>query len=151
MSKIVEPTKEDELLLNSLMENEADEVTIRGTSKSYRVKWLKYETRRRLSRLALKDDDDLKRTCKAAAMIVLNDFWRLTFWYWFLWRWFYYVRQYTENQLLPLLIEGKKKVPQEAFLTATMLVIGMRDTMMTMTKEEVEHFLREQRGGKPTT
>ena len=38
---------------------------------------------------------------------------------------------------------GKKKIPVEDYLTATIYLTAMKDTMMTMTKEEAEHILRE--------
>ena len=39
---------------------------------------------------------------------------------------------------------GKKKIPVEDYLTATIYLTAMKDTMMTMTKEEAEHILHEQ-------
>ena len=153
-SKYVEqPGINDEKELNSAINNEADVVTIPGTRRNYKVKWLKQATTRKITSILhhTKSGDDDKISCKVAVAIVLNDYWKIMFLYWITWRWFYYVRQYGDAQLLPLILEGKKKVPQEEFLTNTMLAIGMRDTIMTMTKAEVERFLQERPGGHPTT
>lgn len=150
---IDQPGVDDEKELNSVINNDASVVCIPGTRKKYRIKWLKHATTRKITSIlhSTREGDDDKISCKAAAAIVLNDYWKIVFLYWILWRWFYYVRQYGDAHLLPLILEGKKKVPQEEFLTSTMLVIGMRDTIMTMTKKEVERFLQEPRGGRPTT
>jgi hypothetical protein len=94
--------------------------------------------------------DSDKNNCKVAACIVLNGLWPIKLRYWFLWRWFYYVKEYTDEQLAPLLEEGKKKVPVEAYYEATILAIGMKDTMMAMTRAEVERILQEHSTGQPT-
>ena len=158
--KISMPGDEDEKELNSIMENEKSEVTVRG--RKMKIGWLKHETTRTITRILHKggggdggggdggDGGDDKLGCKVAAAIVLNDYWKIHLLHWLTWRWYYYVRQYTEVELLPLVMEGKKKVPQEAYYALIMLSIGMRDTIMTMKKDEVERFLREQRGGQPT-
>jgi hypothetical protein len=95
-----------------------------------------------------KDSD--KNNCKVAACIILNGLWSIKLRYWFLWRWFYYVREYTDEQLAPIIEEGKKKVPVEAYYESTILAIGMRDTMMAMTRAEVERILQEHSTGQPT-
>ena len=153
MTEIDQPDIDQEKELNSLIENGVSEVKIPGTNRVYRLRWLKHEATRKITSILhnMKDGDDDKISCKAAAAIVLNDFWKIKFLYWLLWRWFYYVRQYTDNQLLPLILEGKKKVPLKGFLSTTMLVIEMRDTIMTMKKGEVHRFLQEHHGGQPTT
>ena len=148
--KISEPTEEQERELNDIIENGASEVGIPGTRRKFKVRWLKAETTRKITSILQKDADDRKLSCKVAAAIVLNDYWKIHAFYWAAWRWFYYVRQYTEAQLLPVVMEGKKKVPQTAYYSLIMLAIGMRDTIMTMKKEEVQRFLREHRGERPS-
>lgn len=51
---------------------------------------------------------DAKLSCKAAAIYTLNGLFKLHLCYWFRWRWFYYIRQYDDIQLQPILAEGKK-------------------------------------------
>lgn len=150
MGKIEEPTEEQEKELNDIIENGTSEVRIPGTKRKFKVRWLKAETTRKITSILHNDTDDRKISCKVAAAIVLNDFWKMRALYWVAWRWFYYVRQYTEAQLLPVVMEGKKKVPQAAYYSLIMLAIGMRDTIMTMKKEEVQRFLQEHRGERPS-
>jgi hypothetical protein len=60
-----------------------------------------------------------------------------------LWRWFFYIKQYGDHELMKVIAVGKKKIPVEDYLTATIYLTAMKDTMMTMTKEEAEHILHE--------
>lgn len=87
---------------------------------------------------------DCKLACKAAAIIILDGYWKLKFWYWLLWRWFYYVKQYDNIQLMPILETGKKKVPLQQFYFITMSLTEAKDTLMRMRTEEAEAILREQ-------
>ena len=64
--------------------------------------------------------------------------------YWLVWRWFYYIRQYDNIQLQPILDMGKKKVPQIQFFKSIMSLTEARDSLMRMRAEEVEAILREQ-------
>ena len=82
--------------------------------------------------------------CKAAAIYILDGYWKLKFRYWFLWRWFYYVRQYDNVQLQAILEEGKKKVPLMQFLMTTMSLTAAKGTLMNMRTEEAERTLLAQ-------
>lgn len=150
---VEQPGVDAELELNNIIDNGVSKVKIPGTNRSYNIRWLKHESTRKITRvlLQMKEGDDDKISCKVAAVIVLNDFWKIKFLYWIVWRWFYYVRQYVDAQLLPLIMEGKKKVQQGEFYSVTMLLIGMKDTIMTMTKAEIDRFLQEQHGGQRIT
>lgn len=88
--------------------------------------------------------DDCKLACKAAAIIILDGYWKLKFRYWFLWRWFYYVKQYDNIQLMPILETGKKKVPLQQFYFITMSLTEAKDTLMRMRTEEAEAILQGQ-------
>jgi hypothetical protein len=99
-----------------------------------------------MTSVALEKCKDDTLSAKTAALIVLNNYWKIKCFYPILWRWFFYVKEYTDEQLSEILATGKKKVPYIPFLTNTILVTGMRDTMMTMTKEEAERI----RQGLPT-
>ena len=87
--------------------------------------------------------EDSKLACKAAAIYILDGYWKLKFRYWFLWRWFYFIRQYDNVQLQEILDEGKKKVPLTQFLMTTTSLTGARATLMTMRTEEAERTLQE--------
>lgn len=158
--KIEQPGVEAQRTYASMRDNDATVVGILGTKKKYKIRWLKNGQLEKLSRLLIRkgdtDDqdgqkdspldailDDSKLACKAAAIYILDGYWKIKFRYWFLWRWFYYIRQYDNAQLQPILDEGKKKVPLMQFLMSTMLLTGARATLMTMRTEEVERTLQE--------
>ena len=143
------PNIEDEQLLNEVMEDSVDEVSIKGSKKKYRIGWMKKGTMRKISSVALEKGEDDTLSAKTAALIILNNYWKIKFFYPILWRWFFYVKEYTDDQLSEILAVGKKKVPYIPFLTNTILVTGMRDTIMTMTKEEAERIRQGLPTGKP--
>ena len=158
--KIEQPSVGEQRTYTSLRDNDATVVTILGTKKKYKIRWMKNGQIDRLSRLLIRKGDtdnedgqkdnaldsileDSKLACKAAAIIVLDGYWKLKFRYWYLWRWFYYIRQYDTVQLQDIVEEGKKKLPLIPFLNLTMLLTGVKDTLMTMRTEEAERTLRE--------
>ena len=150
MSKTIEmPSIEDEQLLNDVMEDSTTEVSIKGSKKTYRIGWMKKGTMRKISSVALEKDNDDTLSAKTASLILLNNYWKIKFFYPILWRWFFYVKEYTDEQLAEIIAVGKKKVPYIAFLTNTILVTGMRDTIMTMTKEEAERIRQGLHTEKP--
>lgn len=149
----------------SLVGNDASIVHIR--SKAYKLYWLKKGQIAKLGRVLIgkKSVDDAetktisdidkvimdgKKACKAAAIYLLDGYWKLKFNYWWLWRWFYYVKQYDDIELREVLEEGKKKVPLQQFLLTTMSLTGAGDTLMMMRTEEAERILRELNTVQPT-
>lgn len=143
------PTIEDEQLLDEIIEDSTTEVGIKDTKKKYRIGWMKKGTMRKITSVTLKKGDDDMLSAKTAALIILNNYWKIKFFYPILWRWFYYFKEYTDEQLSEIISVGKKKVPYIAFLTNTILVTGMRDTIMTMTKEEAERIRQGLHTEKP--
>ena len=135
------PTPEDERLLNDVLEDSVDYVEVRG--KKYGISWLKRGTIRKFTSTMQKSGNDDKISCQCAAAIILNGYWKIKFFYPFLWRWFFYIKQYGDHELMKVIAVGKKKIPVEDYLTATIYLTAMKDTMMTMTKEEAEHILHE--------
>ena len=144
-----QPTIEEERLLNSVVEDEVSRVDVRGTT--YKLKYMRNATIRKITDVMLKDGDDSKVSSKCAALMVLNGYFKIKFFYWFLWRWFYYIKQYLEIELHPLIDEGKKKVRAEDYYINTIFLIGMKDTMIAMTREEAERFRQELSSGQRTT
>lgn len=159
--RIDQPKFDAQQLYLSLINNDATEVGILRTKKKYKIRWLKNGQIEKLTRLLMHkktiDDDktsgsavmdtileDAKLACKAAAIIILDGYWKLKFRYWFLWRWFYYVKQYDNIQLESILEVGKKKVPQMQFYRTIMCLTEAKDSLMRMRTEEVEAILREQ-------
>lgn len=143
------PSIEDEQLLDEVIEDSTTDAWIKDTKKRYKIGWMKKGTMRKISSVALKKGDDDMLSAKTAALIILNNYWKIKFFYPILWRWFYYFKEYTDEQLSEIISVGKKKVPYIAFLTNTILVTGMRDTIMTMTKEEAERIRQGLHTEKP--
>ena len=158
--EIKQPSVEAQRNYASIRDNDATVVSILGTKKKYKIRWLKNGQIDKLSRLIIRKGDtdnkdgekdnpldsvleDSKLACKAAAIYILDGFWKIKFRYWFLWRWFYYIRQYDNVQLQDLLDAGKKKVPLAPFLMTTMSLTGARATLMNMRTEEAERILQE--------
>jgi len=158
--KIEQPSVKSQRNYASIRDNDATIVTILGTKKKYKIRWLKHGQVDKLSNLLIRKGStdekdgtqdepidaiqlDGKLACKAAAIYILDGYWKLKFRYWFLWRWFYYIRQYDDVQLQELLDEGKKKIPLTQFLMITMSLTGARATAMNMRTEEAERILRE--------
>ena len=151
-SKIEQPSLDAQKTYASMRDNDATVVGVLGTKKKYRIRWVKNGQIEKLSRLLIRKGDtddkdgnenaldavlsDTKLACKAAAIYILDGYWKIKFRYWFLWRWFYYVRQYDNVQLQAILDEGKKKLPLTQFLMTTMSLTGARATLMTMRTEE---------------
>ncbi len=165
--KIEQPAIDSQQIYLSLISNDAEEVQILRTKKKYKVRWLKNGQLEKLSRLllhkktideekttgsAVLDEilEDSKLACKAAAIILLDGFWKIKFRYWLLWRWFYYVKQYDNIQLAPILEVGKKKVPQMQFFKTIMSLTEARDSLMRMRAKEVEVTLQELSMAQPS-
>lgn len=148
----------------SLRDNTATTVHIR--KKKYRLKWAKNGQISKLSKLLIvgKTAEDnpstadilsdiemsSKLACKAAAVYILDGYWRLKLKYWFLWRWFYYVRQYDDSDLQEVLEVGKKKVPLQQFCVTIMSLTEAKDTLMMMRTREAERILRELSMAQPS-
>lgn len=80
---------------------------------------------------------------KEACILVLNSYWKLKLIYPVMWRWWAYVREFTEEQMTPIIEEGKKKLPLEARYNNTMYSLDMRTDEMTMTKKQGERYRAE--------
>lgn len=157
--KIEQASLEAQRTYASIRDNDATVVGILGTKKKYKIRWLRNGQIEKLSRLLIrkgntdnedgtKDNpldaiiEDTKIASKAAAIIILDGYWKLKFRYWYLWRWFYYIRQYDDTQLHEIIEEGKKKVPLTPFLLTIMSLTGAKATLMNMRMEEAEVILQ---------
>lgn len=159
--KVEQPSLDIQQLYLSLISNDAEEVEILRTKKKYKIRWLKNGQLEKLTRLLLHKKtideqkttgsdvmdailEDTKLACKAAAIIILDGYWKLKFRYWFMWRWFYYIKQYDNIQLIKILEVGKKKVPLKQFYGTITSLTEAKDTLMRMRTEEVEAILQGQ-------
>ena len=138
-------TTEQERELNSIAENE--KTVLRLGKGKVKVGWMRRGALRKFTSVMLDKREDMatqsKVTCKQAAIVVLNGYWKIKFCYWILWRWYYYIEQYLDSELLPIVEEGKKKVQAQEYFSIMMLAQELKDTLQVMTKEEVSRFLQE--------
>ncbi len=155
--EIRQPDIEQQREYVSLRDNSATTVRIR--KKKYRLRWAKNGQISKLSKLLINgktaeenpSTEDIlndintssKLACKAAAVYILDGYWRLKLRYWYLWRWFYYIRQYDDTDLREVLEVGKKKVPLQQFCVTIMSLTEAKDTLMMMRTREAERILRE--------
>lgn len=138
-----QPTNDDERELLDVTLNGKSYVEVRG--EKWCVRWKRNRALTKVSELMLdKEQDEDTIVCKAAALLRLNSWWKIRFLFWLLWRWYFYVREYTEDELLPYIEECKKKLPLQGYYGAIILLTAMKTTKMQMTRAEVEHFQAEQ-------
>lgn len=138
---ITPPTAEDELLYNDIVENSPTTIELRGSQK--KIHWLCRGTVRKLTKIMLKEGNDDKVSCQAVAAILLNGYWSIKFFWWILWRWYFYIKQYGDEELAPIIAVAKKKIPARQYFAATILLTAMKDAMMQMTKAEANNILQE--------
>lgn len=165
--KVEQPSVDIQQVYLSLIANDAEEVEILRTKKKYKIRWLKNGQLEKLTRLLLHKKtidesmttgsdvmdailEDSKLACKAAAIIILDGYWKLKFRYWYLWRWFYYIRQYDNIQLHKILDVGKKKVPLNQFYGTIISLTEAKDSLMRMRAREVEVILHAQNTEQPS-
>ena len=137
-----QPLMSEERALFGAVENETDYIELRGRRIGLRdlSGWAKHK----ITRILLKEKgDEYAVGCKCLAAARLNSYFRIK-WLWpVLWRWYYYFRNYTDSEITEAIVTIKKKVASGSYFFNTTLLIGMRETMMSMSREEVAASLRE--------
>ena len=132
---------QDERELSSIANDEKDIVGKR------KIGWLKRGALRKFTSVMIDSKTDAKSesqvSCKLAAIVVLNGFFKIKLFYPILWRWYYYIKQYDDSVLLPIIEMGKKKVQLTEYYSIMMLAQGLKDTHQTMTREEASRILQE--------
>ena len=141
-----------------IMDDSVSVVPIKGTRRSFRLRWIKPYTMERITKVWLERDlastrvdkgsDVLKDLAKEpyfafkeAALMILNNDIKIRLFYPFYWRWL--AMRYDETQILPVISEGKKKLPLEAHYATIILSMDMNEAMMKMTKKEAEQYRAE--------
>ena len=132
--KVEQPGEELQRALDMVMEEEAEKVVFMGRKRS--IGWMKNGTMRKFTHVVLKEKDEWKRNVKLCAVVMLNGCFKLKLLYWAYWRWLYYVKNPDAVEVLRVVDAAKKKLPSAAYSLLTILAIGMKDAMMTMTREE---------------
>ena len=152
-------SKQARIGLDEIINDRPTRVHIPGTRRYVALKGIKPYTLERLTRLWIERDvesipDDaastLKSMCrepyfavKEAVILSLNSFWGLRLIYPFKWRIWAFLRGYTEGQMMPIIMEGKKKLPLTAHWTNMVYSSDMRTDWMRMTKVEAEQYRAE--------
>lgn len=142
---IKQPTAEEQQELDNVLENSVDYAVL--GKKRYGIGWLRRYTIRRISHemLTCKKEDEVTSRC--ASLVILNGWWRIKLFHRFFWRMLW--RNHSDEELSRVLAIGKKKEESQGlqYLNAIILLTGMKDTTMAMTREEAGRILRElQRG-----
>ena len=134
-------------------------VPIAGTKKSVSLRGVKPYTIERLTRLWVERElanipkdsaSTLKSMCdepyfavKEALLFVLNDYWKIRLFFPFLSWWWGKIKGYTEEQMLPIIMEGKKKVLLTAHWSNMACSVDMRNDWIKMTRTEAEQYRAE--------
>lgn len=143
-----QPTLDEERELFGAIENKTEYVLVRD--KTIGLRDLCGWARHKITGILLKKGgDEFAVSCKCLAAARLNGYFSIKFLWWILWRWYYFVRKYTDSELVEAIALIKKKVAPGSYLLNTTLLIGMRETMMQMNREEVAASLRERSGDSP--
>lgn len=136
-----QPLMSEERELFGAAENETDYIELRGRRIGLRD--LGGFAKRKISKILLKEGgDEFAVGCKCIAAARLNSYFRIKWFWWILWRWYYYFRNYTDSELTDAICIIKKKVASGSYFFNTTLLIGMRETMMSMSREEVAASLQ---------
>jgi hypothetical protein len=146
--KIEQPDNQLQDLLDSVLAEEPTEFTFRG--KKHMMGWLKKGAVRKFSHVIMKEKNEGKRNAKIAAILLLNNIWKIRFTYWLLWRYYYYIIDLDDAEVLRVVEIAKKKMPSTPSTLITILATAMTDLMMTMTKKEVQAIHHGQAGAAHT-
>ena len=145
--------------LNEITGNKPAIVEIPGTKKRVKVYGVKPYTLEKITELWIERDvnaapedgaSTLKSLCsepyfavREALYFVLNSWWKINLFHKFLTFWWGKIKGYTDEQMLPIILEGKKKLPLTAHWMIMAYSADMRTDMMKMTKTEAEQFRAE--------
>lgn len=145
--------------LNEITADKPSIVPIPGTNKEVKVYGVKPYTLEKITELWIERDinaapedgaSTLKSMCsepyfavREALYFVLNSWWKINLFHKFLTFWWGKVKGYTDEQMMPIILEGKKKLPLTAHWMIMAYSADMRTDMMKMTKKEAEQFRAE--------
>ena len=145
--------------LNEIVEDSATEVVIPGTKKVVRLRGVKPYTLEKITKLWIERDSlaipqdsasTLKSMCaepyfavREALYFVLNSWWKINLFHRLLTFWWGKVKGYTDEQMLPIVLEGKKKLPLTAHWMIMAYSADMRTDIVKMTKTEAEQYRAE--------
>lgn len=145
--------------LQEIMDDTKTEVAIKGTKRKVRIGWIRPYTIERLTALWVERDlrqtpestgDTLKSMCiepyfsiREASLFTLNNAFLIKFFHPLHWRWWAFVREYTEEQVMEIIQEGKKKIPLMSHWMNMAYSVDMRNDWIKMTEKEAEQYRAE--------
>jgi len=153
-----QPTVQDEKELMDINDDAKTIVEIPRSKKKYKIGYLKPYTQERFTKLILESEPekgdtefsvltDIKKRSrlhhKSAAVIILNSWFKIKLLYPLLWRWLFFVMEYESDQLVPIILEGKKKIQVEGYWRSMALLSMMMETKKEMTMKEAKAFHQE--------
>lgn len=137
-----QPTIEDERVLEGIVDNDKEYIVVRDKRIGFHDlnRWGLHK----ISKIMLKEGDELSVNCKCLAAAKLNGYFKIKFLWWILWRWYAYIKNYTDTELNDAIKLIKKKVDLASvvYCVNTTFLIGMRETIMNMTREEARATLQ---------
>lgn len=139
-----QPTLKDERELEAVVDNDKEYATVRGRRIGFC--FLNGHGLHKISRIMVKEGgDELTLNCKCVAAARLNGYFKIKFFWWILWRWYAYIRAYTDLELTEAvnLIKKKVEIALAIYSLNTTLLIGMRETIMKMNRQEAKAILQE--------
>ena len=153
-----QPTLKQRQEYNDIVENSVSVVPIEGTKRSFKLRWMHPYTIERLTKVWIERDiasanvsksanalKDLAKepyfAFKEAALMILNHDLKIRLFYGIFWRWLSI--RYSEPQIVPVIAEGKKKLPLMARYETIIFSMDMRTDMIKMTTAEVEQYRAE--------
>ena len=151
-----QPTLESKKQYNDIV-NDAPTI-VRIGKRTFKLHWLKPYTLERLTSVWLERDlasasiDEAKDVArdmlkepyfafKEAALMLLNHDIKIRLFYPVLWRWL--AHKYSEEQIVRIVLEGKKKLPVMAHYETMAYSLDMRTDVIKMTKMEAEQYQAE--------
>ena len=145
--------------LDEIANDVPTDVQIPGTRKVVKIRGVKPYTLERVTRLWLERDSlsapedsasTLKSMCsepyfavREALYFVLNGWFKINLFHKFMTFWWGKVKGFTDEQMLPIILEGKKKIPLSAHWMIMAYSADMRTDMVKMTKKEAEEYRAE--------
>lgn len=145
--------------LNEVVDDAPSIVEIPGTKKKVSLRGVKPYTLEKITKLWLERDSmaipedsasTLKSMCsepyfavREALYFVLNDYWKIRLFHRIKSWWWGKIKGYTDEQMLPIILEGKKKLPLTAHWMIMAYSADMRTDMVKMTKTEAEQYRAE--------
>lgn len=153
-----QPTIQEQQELIAINDDAKTVIEIPRSKKKYRIGYIKPYAQERFTKFILEAEPevpnselsvltDIKKRSrlhhKAASIIILNDWFKIKLFHGFFWRWLFFIKGYGADQLLPILIEGKKKIPVQDYSIGMAFLGMMMETTKLMTTKEAKAFQAE--------